>query len=138
LPRIHTEVMEPQQRGTATLLAEARELDTAAGDDALDLLEHAPGRPARPRRPGGTRERLRVLPGLDLAGHGSSTALSKYCSTRRPAACRWGGHDRRHGVPRAGRRRRVGRPALLNNQGVATGSWGATNSRNDIYRGIGS
>ncbi len=82
--------MEPQQRGTATLLAEARELDTAAGDDALDLLEHAPGRPARPRRPGGTRERLRVLPGLDLAGHGSSTALSKYCSTRRPAACRWG------------------------------------------------
>jgi len=36
-PRTHTEVTEPQQRRTATLLAKARELDSAAGDDALDL-----------------------------------------------------------------------------------------------------
>jgi len=49
---VTTEVTGSQQRGAATLLAEARELDTAGGDDALDLLDHAPGRPARPRRPG--------------------------------------------------------------------------------------
>ncbi len=89
-PHTHTEVKEPQQRRTATLLAAARQLDTAAGDDALDLLEHAPGRPARPRRPGRHPGAAADLPGLDLAAQGNATALSRSCSTRRPAACRRG------------------------------------------------
>ena len=86
ISRTHTEVTEPQQRRAATLLAEARELDTAAGDDALDLLAHAPGRPARPRRPGRHPGAAADLPGLDRTAQGNATALSRSCSTRRPAA----------------------------------------------------
>jgi len=70
--------------------AKARELDTAAGDDALDLLDHAPGRPARPRRPGRHPGAAADLPGLDLAAQGNATALSRSRSTRRPADCRRG------------------------------------------------
>jgi len=90
ISRTHTEVTEPQQRRAATLLAEARELDTAAGDDALDLLDHAPGRPARRADRAGTLGAAADLPGLDLAAQGNATALSRSCSTRRPAACRRG------------------------------------------------
>jgi len=90
ISRTHTEVTEPQQRGAATLLAEARQLETAAGDNALDLLDHAPGRPARPRRPGRHPGAAADLPGLDLAAQGNATALSRPCWTRWPAACRRG------------------------------------------------
>ncbi len=56
-----------EQRRTATLLAAARHLETAAGDDAPDLLDQLLGdilaRADRAR----ARERLRTLPALDLA-----------------------------------------------------------------------
>lgn len=54
-----------EQRRTATLLAAARQLETAAGDDALDLLDHWAASSLADRA--GTRERLRTLPALDLA-----------------------------------------------------------------------
>ncbi len=58
-----------------------------SGDDSLDLLDHAPERPARPRRPGRHPGAAADLPGLDLAAQGNATALSRYYSTRQPAAC---------------------------------------------------
>jgi len=56
-----------QQRRTATLLAAARHLETAAGDDALDLLDQLLGGILARADRAGTRERLRTLPALDLA-----------------------------------------------------------------------
>ncbi len=84
----------------------------ARADRAGTLGAAAVG-PARagPGRPGQRRGAIKVL--LDPPASGL------------PA----GGRDRPLGVPRAARRRRVGRPALLNNQGVATGSWGAASPR---------
>jgi len=88
-PRTYTEVTEPQQRRTATLLAKARERDTAAGD-ALDLLDHARGGLLAGADQAGTPGAAADLSGLDLAAQGSATALSRSCPTRRPAACRRG------------------------------------------------
>jgi hypothetical protein len=56
-----------EQHRTATLLTAARHLETAAGDDALNLLDQLlAGILARADR-AGTREGLRTLPALDLA-----------------------------------------------------------------------
>jgi len=55
------------QRRTATLLAAARQLQTAAGDDALDLLDQLLGQLLARADRSGVRERLRTLPALDLA-----------------------------------------------------------------------
>jgi len=82
-------------------------------------------RPARPRRPGRHQGAAADLPGLDLAAQGNATALLKVLVDPPASGLPAGGHGRPHGVPRAARRRRVGGPALLDNQGVATGSWGA-------------
>lgn len=56
-----------EQRRTATLLAAARQLETDAGDDALDLLDQLLGALLARADRAGTRERLRTLPTLDLA-----------------------------------------------------------------------
>jgi hypothetical protein len=56
-----------EQRRTATLLAAARQLETAAGDDALDLLDQFLGGILARAGRAGIRERLRTLPALDLA-----------------------------------------------------------------------
>jgi TnpA family transposase len=56
-----------EQRRTATLLAAARHLETAAGDDALDLLDQLLGGVLARADRAGVRERLRTLPALDLA-----------------------------------------------------------------------
>jgi len=55
------------QRRTATLLAAARQLETDAGDDALDLLDQLLGGLLARVDRAGVRERLRTLPALDLA-----------------------------------------------------------------------
>lgn len=55
------------QRRTATLLAAARQLQTAAGDDALDLLDQLLGQLLARADRAGMPERLRTLPALDLA-----------------------------------------------------------------------
>jgi len=55
------------QRRTATLLAAARQLEIAAGDDALDLLDQLLGGVLARADRAGSRERLRTLPALDLA-----------------------------------------------------------------------
>ncbi len=60
------------------------------GDGALDLLDHALGRPARRADRAGTRLAAADLPRLALAAQGNATALSRSCSTHRPAACRRG------------------------------------------------
>jgi len=56
-----------EQRRTATLLAVARHLEAAAGDDALDLLDQLLGGILARADRAGARERLRTLPALDLA-----------------------------------------------------------------------
>jgi len=56
-----------RQRRTATLLAAARHLETAAGDDVLDLLDQLLGGVLARADRAGSRERLRTLPTLDLA-----------------------------------------------------------------------
>jgi len=56
-----------EQRRTATLLAAARQLETDAGDDALDLLDQLLGGLLARADRADTRERLRTLPALDLA-----------------------------------------------------------------------
>jgi hypothetical protein len=70
--------------------AEARELNTAAGDDALDLLDHARGGLLAGADRAGTPGAAADLSGLDLAAQGSATALSRSCSTCRLAARRRG------------------------------------------------
>ncbi len=89
------EVTEPQQRGPATLLAEARELDTAAGDDALDLLDHAPGGLLARAETGPTPGAAGDLPGLDLAAQGQrhgavkvlvGASIGRTVSREQPAA----------------------------------------------------
>ncbi len=56
-----------RQRRTATLLAAARHLETAVGDDVLDLLDQLLGSVLARADRAGSRERLRTLPTLDLA-----------------------------------------------------------------------
>ncbi len=56
-----------EQRRTATLLAAARQMEIAAGDDALDLLDQLLGGILARADRAGTKERLRTLPALDLA-----------------------------------------------------------------------
>lgn len=56
-----------EQRRTATLLATARHLETAAGDDALDLLDQLLGGILARADRAGVKERLRTLPTLDRA-----------------------------------------------------------------------
>jgi len=55
------------------------------------VLDHAPGQPACSPVPTGPAPGAAAdLPGLDLAAQGNATALSRSCSTHRPAACRRG------------------------------------------------
>lgn len=51
----------------ATLLAAARHLEVAAGDDALDLLDQLLATVLARAERADSRERIRTLPGLDLA-----------------------------------------------------------------------
>ena len=67
VPLIAARVRMSEQRRTATLLAAARQLETDAGDDALDLLDQLLGALLARADRAGTRERLRTLPSLDLA-----------------------------------------------------------------------
>ena len=56
-----------EQRRIATLLAAARHLELAAGDDALDLLDQLLGAILARADRAGAKERLRTLPALDVA-----------------------------------------------------------------------
>jgi len=135
ISRTHTEVTEPQQRRAATLLAEARELDTAAGDDALDLLDHAPGRPARRADRAGTLGAAADLPGLDLAAQGNATRCQ---GPARPAGQRPAGGGTRSAArcPARSSPPPCRQTGSAEQPGVATGSWGAAKSATTLDRGI--
>ncbi len=98
-----------EQRRTATLLAAARHLETAAGDDALDLLDQLLGDILCSRRP---RPRPGTAADPAGAGPGRRAALRRREGPARPASRRPGcglGRDRAVRVPRTARRCRRGR-----------------------------
>ncbi len=91
-------------------------MDTTAGDDSLNWSTTLLGSLLARAETGPTPGAAADLPGLDLAAQDNVTALSKVLLPRRPAASRPGNAIGRT-VAREQLGRRVGRPALLNNQG---------------------